>query len=65
MGYGKEQKRVNIVEDWKLLKQTFFNSIRGYDIIHSSIKCDGIYTKDVLPKRSIWVKHLPNDNQYH
>ena len=45
----------HLAENYKILKQYFFKSIRQYDIIHSYIKYEGICVKEALPKRKISV----------
>ena len=40
LGYGKnlKDKHIQIKNNYKILKQSYFKSVRGYDIIHSWIK---------------------------
>ena len=39
---GKSWRDKHLDENYKILKQTYLKSVRRYDIIHSTIKYDGI-----------------------
>ena len=38
----KSERDKHLNENYKILKQTYFKSVRRYDIIHSCIKYEGI-----------------------
>ena len=39
---GKSWRDKHLDENYKILKQTYLKSVRRYDIIHCTIKYDGI-----------------------
>ena len=41
-GYRKSLRDKHLDENYKILKETYFKSVRRYDIIHSCIKYEGI-----------------------
>ena len=47
------KKTKNIEENYKILRETFFKSVRRYDIINSCIKYEVFadISKEALPKR--------------